>query len=61
MEATKETLWLKGFVGDFGVSQEDAVVFYDSQNAFHLTKNQMYQERTKHIDVRIHFICEVIT
>ena len=32
----------------------------DSQSAIHLTKNQMYHERTKHIDVRYHFIREII-
>jgi hypothetical protein len=36
-------------------------VFCDSQSAIHLTKNQMYHERTKHINVRYHFLREVVT
>ena len=49
MEAVKVAIWLKGLVGDLGL-QQDSVVFFDSQSAIHLTKNQMYHEITKHID-----------
>ena len=33
---------------------------YDSQSAIHLIKNQMFHERTKHINVSMHFIRDVI-
>ena len=29
---------------------------YDSMNAIYLAKNQVYYARTKHIDVRFHFV-----
>lgn len=61
IEAVKEALWLKGLIGDLEVSQKDIMVFCNSESAIHLTKNQMYHERTKHINVRMHFICDVIT
>ena len=32
----------------------------DSQSTIHLSKNQLYHERTKHIDVRLHFVRDVI-
>ena len=35
-------------------------MFYDSQSAIHLAKNQVYHARTKHIDVRYHFVREII-
>jgi hypothetical protein len=60
-EAVKEAIWLRGLVSDLGLQQDDTVVFCDSQSAIHLTKNQMYHERTKHIDVRYHFLREVVT
>ena len=31
-----------------------------NQSAIFLTKNQMFHERMKHIDVRYHFVCEII-
>ena len=35
-------------------------MFCDSQSAIHLAKNQVYHARTKHIDVRYHFLREII-
>ena len=59
-EATKEALWLQGLIGEFGVKQDSVIILSDSQSVIHLTKNQGYHERTKHIDVRLHFIREVV-
>ena len=59
-EATKEALWLQGLVGEFGVKQEPILVFSDNQSAIHLIRNQGFHERTKHIDVWLHFIREVV-
>ena len=35
-------------------------IFSDSQSALHLSKNPVYHERTKHVDVRFHFIRDLI-
>uniref|UniRef100_A0A2N9EFG4 Reverse transcriptase Ty1/copia-type domain-containing protein n=1 Tax=Fagus sylvatica TaxID=28930 RepID=A0A2N9EFG4_FAGSY len=51
-KAVKKAIWLKGLVGDLGLQQGDTLVFCDSQSTIHLTKNQMYHKRPKHIDVR---------
>ena len=32
----------------------------DNQSALHLAKNQVYHERSKHIDIRLHFVRDVI-
>jgi hypothetical protein len=55
-EAVKEAIWLRGLVSDLGFQQDETVVFCYSQSAIHLTKNQMYHERTIHIDVKYHFL-----
>ena len=60
-EATKEAVWLKGLIEEFGVNQCTVPIFSDSQSAIHLTKIQGYHERTKHIDVRLFFIRAVIS
>ena len=36
------------------------MVFCDSQSALDLSKNSMYHSRTKHINVRYHWIRDVI-
>ena len=60
-EVVKEAIWLRGLVCDLGLQQDTSVVFCDSQSAIHLTKNTMYHERTKHIDVRYHFVRDIVS
>ncbi|KAG8478794.1 hypothetical protein CXB51_028696 [Gossypium anomalum] len=59
-EACKEAICLKGL---FSVLNEDLqinTVFCYSQSAIFLTKDQMFHKRTKHIDVRYHFVRDII-
>jgi hypothetical protein len=55
-EACKEMVWLKAFLGELGMEQSDCTLFSDSQSAIHLAKNSAFHARTKHIDIRYHFI-----
>jgi transposase InsO family protein len=55
-EAAKEGIWLKGLVSDLGLHHDKVTVFCDSLSAICLTKDQVHHERTKHIDVRYHFL-----
>ncbi|KAJ4715159.1 Retrovirus-related Pol polyprotein from transposon TNT 1-94 [Melia azedarach] len=55
-EATKEGIWLKGLVSDLGLHHDQAIVYCDSLSAICLAKDQVHHERTKHIDVRYHFL-----
>jgi len=36
------------------------MVFCDNQSIVHLTNDWMFHERTKHIDIQYHFVCDVI-
>nr|ABA91380.1 retrotransposon protein, putative, Ty1-copia subclass [Oryza sativa Japonica Group] len=60
-EACKETIWLRGLYTELCGVTSCINIFCDSQSAICLTKDQMFHERTKHIDVRYHFIRSVIT
>ena len=59
-EAFKEAIWLHGLINDLGISQEHIRVFCDSQNSIYLAKNSVHHARTKHIDVRFHFVREIL-
>ena len=59
-KACKEAIWLKGLFGELSENLQITIVFCDSQSAIFLTKDQMFHERTKHIDVRYHFMCDFI-
>lgn len=62
-EAVKEGIWLRGMLKDFGCEQSAITIFCDSQSALHrlhLTKHQMFHERSKHIDVRHLFVRDIV-
>ncbi|CAM6087063.1 unnamed protein product [Calypogeia fissa] len=59
-EATKELIWLQRLVHDLGLSQKRPELLCDSQSALHLAKNPVFHARTKHIDIRYHFIREAL-
>ena len=59
-EACKESVWLKGLYAE--LCQDDSCInlFCDSQSAIYLTKDQMFHERTKHIDIKYHYVRDVV-
>ena len=59
-EAIKEAIWLKGLTKELGFNSDDLFVHCDNQSALHLMKNPMFHERSKHIDIKLHFIRDVI-
>ena len=58
VEAGKEVLWMKDFIGELGIRQEEYRLYCDSQSAIHLEKNAVYHSWTKHIQRRYHWIRE---
>ena len=60
-EAIKEGIWLKGITNELGISVNLVKLFSDSQSAIHLSKNTVFHERMKHIDVRLHFVRYIIS
>ena len=59
-EVVKEAIWLKGIAREMGLDQRSVTIHCDSQSALHLSKNQVFHERTKHMNVRLHFIRDII-
>ena len=59
-EAVTKMLWLKRFLQELGVNQDEYIVLCDSQSAIDLRKNAMYHARTKHIDITYHWLRDVI-
>ena len=59
-KALKEALWLEGIARELNVQAKAITVLCDSQSAIQLSKQQVYHERTKYIDFKLHFVREVI-
>ncbi|KAH9650014.1 hypothetical protein KPL70_026198 [Citrus sinensis] len=55
-EDVKEALWLKGMLAELGKKQQSVDIHCDSSSAIYLSKNRVHHKRTKHIDVKLHFI-----
>lgn len=59
--AAKEGIWLRRLIGEvFRPLTDPTTLYNDNQSAIALTKDGSYHARTKHIDVRYHFIRYVI-
>ena len=51
-----QILWMKQTLRDFGLSFEYVPSKYDNTNAISISKNLMQHYRTKHIEIRHHFL-----
>lgn len=59
--AAKEAVWLRKLLKDLGRMGDDPIVlFLDNQSAIRLVKNPEFHKRTKHIDIKYHFIREKV-
>ena len=60
IEACKEAIWMIRLVGDLGLGDDIPIMHSDSQSAIMLAKNPVFHAKTKHIDVKYHFLCQVL-
>ncbi|KAK1417486.1 hypothetical protein QVD17_26615 [Tagetes erecta] len=59
--ATCQALWLRRILEDLGFNQAKPTVIYcDNKSAINLAKNPITDGRTRHIDIKYHFIREMI-
>ncbi|XP_062080853.1 secreted RxLR effector protein 161-like [Humulus lupulus] len=59
-EAFKEAVWIKGLLKEIQMFEDKTVIYSDSQSAIYLSKNPVYHERSKHIDIRMFWIRDKI-
>lgn len=51
---------MKRFLQELGLKQQQYVLFCDNQSTIHLAKNSSFHSRSKHIDVRYHWIRDTL-
>ena len=60
-DAVKEAVYLKMLLEDLNQTNDEPIVIYeDNQAAEKISKNPVFHTRTKHIDIRHHFIREKV-
>ncbi|KAF2293012.1 hypothetical protein GH714_006296 [Hevea brasiliensis] len=59
--AACEAVWMRKLLLDLGMKQEGATEIYsDSSSAIAMTKNPVFHGRAKHIEIKHHFIRELV-
>jgi transposase InsO family protein len=59
--AIQEVLWMRGLMKELGLNmQTGSIVHGDNQSTITISKNGVKSERTKHVDVKYHFVTETI-
>ena len=59
-EACKELLWMKKFIQELDFKQQRYVMLCDNQSVIHFGKNSTFHARSKHIDVRCHWLRDAL-
>jgi phage anti-repressor protein len=55
-----QLLWMKKLLCDYGFTQDIMVIHCDNTSAINISKNPVQHSRTKHIDIRHHFIRDLV-
>ena len=59
--ATQEAVWLRALLSDLGFPPQSATrLNEDNKSCIEMAKNPKFHARTKHIDIRYHFVRESI-
>jgi hypothetical protein len=60
-QASKEAMWIRSLLSDLGEVQDGPTTLYgDNQGSLALGNNPTHHSRSKHIDIRHHFIREAV-
>ena len=51
---------MKKLLTDYGISQDTMVVYCDNSSAIDISKNLIQHSKTKHIEIRYHFIRDLV-
>ncbi|GKE94514.1 hypothetical protein Tco_1579369 [Tanacetum coccineum] len=57
-KACQQALWMKQALIDYDIRLDDVPIMCDNTGAIDLSKNLVQHSRTKHIEIRHHFLCD---
>jgi len=60
-KASQESVWLQRLLIDMGEKQKNAIIIHeDNQSAIAMAKNPSFHGRAKHIDMKYHYVRELV-
>ena len=55
-----QLLWMKKLLTDYEITQDTMVIYCDNSSVIDIYKNSVQHFKTKHIEIRYHFIRDLI-
>ncbi|TYK19192.1 gag-pol polyprotein [Cucumis melo var. makuwa] len=55
-----QLIWMKNMLLEYGFDQDTMTLYFDNMSAIDISKNPVQHSLTKHIDIRHHFIRELV-
>ena len=55
-----QLLWMKKLLHDYGITQDTTCMFCDTMSAINFSKNPVQHLKSKHIEIRYHFIRDLV-
>ncbi|KAL0537571.1 hypothetical protein IC582_026550 [Cucumis melo] len=55
-----QLIWMKNMLHEYGFDQNTMTLYCDNMSAIDISKNPVQHSQTKHIDIRHHFIRELV-
>jgi hypothetical protein len=54
--ACSQVLWMQHQLQDYGLIYDNTTIYCDNDAAIQIVKNPVFHSKTKHIDIKVHFI-----
>ena len=58
---SSEITWIRNLLTNFNIRIPFATVYCDNQVAIHIASNPIFHERTKHLEIDLHFVREKVS
>jgi hypothetical protein len=59
--ASCEAIWLRKLsTGLFDLEMEENTILCDNQSCIKMTENPVFHDRSKHIEIHYHYICDMV-
>lgn len=55
-----QLIWMRQMLDDYGIHKEGFLVLCNNTSAISISKNPVHHSRSKHIDIRYHFIRDLV-
>jgi hypothetical protein len=59
-DCSRQAVWIKTMIKELGIIFKTVPIYCDNQGASFIASNPVQESRTKHINIRYHYICELV-